>query len=421
MSGTECTISLIRGRAVRLRLLDEDDLSSFVHRAVARLVADDPETVLGRLPLALLVLADNVPGSPRLGEAIATTQELADAAAAAAGEGSEPCFTLAARAAEEATCGVRRCREGLTHRGCLKGNGREYDSTYPAAFMVLTGIGTIYEDKPSRFPEFTGISVNMMPFVTGDVGTLPEYLHGYLPLIEACVEDQADEDGKIWYLTVDEKEITEDQTTHRRGGLHTDSPGAHLPGMAPSAVAPALRRDRPGAYRERNPPLPEASPPLPTGPTRRLPEAPPPEFHPRGLGTCDVQYHGWGIGIVQNDDRHGGIYLASNVDDSTEVFNAVVEDPRMIGHLGSCEHLREFLGESTWLLADDLCWLTDRTPHESLPLPAGTRRQFFRLVASQVGVWYADHSTANPTGVVPDPKITRVVHGSKFARERAAE
>merc|ERR1712032_1600305 len=95
--------------------------------------------------------------------------------------------------------------------------------------------------------------------------------------------------------------------------------------------------------------------------------------------------------------------------------NAVVEDPRMIGHLGNCEHLREFLGPGTKLKAGQLCWFTDRTPHESLPLPKGTKRQFFRLVTSHVDVWYADHSTANPTGVKPGER-TRIIHGSKFKR-----
>merc|ERR1712039_885378 len=114
---------------------------------------------------------------------------------------------------------------------------------------------------------------------------------------------------------------------------------------------------------------------------------------------------------VMSKRRSGGIYMASTVDNSTEIFNAVVEDPRMIGHLGSCEHLREFLGPGTMLKAGDLCWFSDRTPHESLPLPAGTRRQFFRLVTSQVGVWYVNHSTANPMGVVPDPQVTRILHG----------
>ena len=76
-------------------------------------------------------------------------------------------------------------------------------------------------------------------------------------------------------------------------------------------------------------------------------------------------------------------------------------------------------------------FLLFRTPHESLPLKKGAFRQFFRLVTSQVvinslfislfaskvSLWYADHSTANPLGVKPDPAITRIVVGDKFSEE----
>ena len=50
-------------------------------------------------------------------------------------------------------------------------------------------------------------------------------------------------------------------------------------------------------------------------------------------------------------------------------------------------------------------------------MPEGSYRQFFRLVTSQVSLWYKDHSTPNPLGVEPDPSITRTVVGDKFDRE----
>ena len=61
-----------------------------------------------------------------------------------------------------------------------------------------------------------------------------------------------------------------------------------------------------------------------------------------------------------------------------------------------------------------LYWMTDRTPHESPPLKAGTSHQFFQLVMSEVSLWYEDHSTPNPNGVKPDPKVTKIVKGNKF-------
>lgn len=58
-----------------------------------------------------------------------------------------------------------------------------------------------------------------------------------------------------------------------------------------------------------------------------------------------------------------------------------------------------------------LYWITDRTPHESLPAPETVHRQWFRLVAEEVGVWWSQHSTANPLGVQPN---CRIEHGNKF-------
>ena len=58
-----------------------------------------------------------------------------------------------------------------------------------------------------------------------------------------------------------------------------------------------------------------------------------------------------------------------------------------------------------------------RTPHESLPVKERKYRQFFRLVTSNVSLWYESHSTANPLGVIPDKRITKVVAGNKFSEE----
>ena len=90
--------------------------------------------------------------------------------------------------------------------------------------------------------------------------------------------------------------------------------------------------------------------------------------------------------------------------------------------------------------------MTDTTPHESLPLPAGTRRSYFRLVTSKVSAWcapcsspppsrprhhnascppsppsprsarrYAAHSTPNPLGITPPPEVP-ILNVSKFAQ-----
>ncbi len=62
--------------------------------------------------------------------------------------------------------------------------------------------------------------------------------------------------------------------------------------------------------------------------------------------------------------------------------------------------------------------MTDKTPHESLPIPVSAgnnvRRQYFRLVLGPVSAWFADHSTPNPLGFVPPPEV-RIIKGDKFA------
>ena len=85
------------------------------------------------------------------------------------------------------------------------------------------------------------------------------------------------------------------------------------------------------------------------------------------------------------------------------------------GLLGDCEEIRELISEygPTRLEANRLYWITDRTPHESLPLAQDTYRQFFRLVTEKVDVWYEQHSTPNPLGVVP-PAGVKIITESKF-------
>jgi len=77
--------------------------------------------------------------------------------------------------------------------------------------------------------------------------------------------------------------------------------------------------------------------------------------------------------------------LPDGVNDSDDAVRGKVCRVNVNAH-GDIEHLRETLaGRETHLLPDAIYWMTDRTPHESLPLQAGTLRQYFRLVTSKVG------------------------------------
>lgn len=72
--------------------------------------------------------------------------------------------------------------------------------------------------KEIEFPEHTGISVNMMPIIMGDPESVPEHLHGYLPLIQEC----SFEKNEIVFLTVDEREPLPLES-QRRPGIHTEA------------------------------------------------------------------------------------------------------------------------------------------------------------------------------------------------------
>ena len=145
--------------------------------------------------------------------------------------------------------------------------------------------------------------------------------------------------------------------------------------------------------------------------------------------------HRWGAGcahwVGKNDSEEkdffgmlehslvtfGGIYIASNTSDSCRVWNCAV-DPEAVGKLGDIEHLRWAMpDEGISMQRNQMYWITDRTPHESLPLQSTRMRQFFRIVTSEVSFWYKDHSTPNPLGVLPDPATTKIVVGDKFSDE----
>ena len=133
----------------------------------------------------------------------------------------------------------------------------------------------------------------------------------------------------------------------------------------------------------------------------------------------------WGGGrfTTESTKYEGGIYIASTVASSCKFWNCQIIADRVngeeiIGRNGDIEHLRSTLRKAKvfWntMKPNQLYWISDRTPHEVLPMKADGYRQFVRVVCHEVGVWYEEHSTPNPFGLLPDPKITKIVKGSKF-------
>ena len=269
-----------------------------------------------------------------------------------------------------------------------------------------------YEDSCyPKFPTPSGININMMPFICGDTFDnckLPDFLRPYYGLIELCLQHQSYREnhhmwpkeyfssdlGKVYFLTIQESEVDPGQS-QRRPGLHVDSPGwvniKNVEDMKPGQKGSGSSH----LYTD----------------------------HRWGAGFCHVfnldtqtDKDIWDIFEENLYVTFGGIYIASNVPDSTMVWNCAV-DGEVIGQHGDIEHLRSALGEGEVMRPGQVYWITDRTPHESLPLKEKTMRQFFRIVTSEVSFWFRDHSTPNPLGVMPDPEVTQIVSGDKFAED----
>jgi len=254
------------------------------------------------------------------------------------------------------------------------------------------------------FPETSGHSVNMMPFLLDDFSTLPEDLcEAYGPMIKTCrnsLPPKRENEVRVAYLTVQESDVSKGES-QRRPGLHTEG-FAYLP--CEKSGHEILS-------------------------------------HP--------YWHHWGFGKVLRQGKFsGGIFMASDVDDSTHVYNTIVPD-NLVGAGGDLEHLRPVFNECMpdpplprtnsgknnghvpyaacgaaherrarvtfdapmrvrgpiSIQANQLFWMTDHTPHESMPLKEGQRRKFFRLVTGRVDAWFAAHSTPNPLGTMPDARI----------------
>jgi len=227
----------------------------------------------------------------------------------------------------------------------------------------------VYADLRLPPPLKEEININMMPLLLTKEKNcieliekqLPKKLHGYVPYIVASMQASPGfagwDEGSVCYLTIHESRVKKGHT-QRRPGLHIECPGDL-----------------------------------------------------KGVG-------GKGQWYYQTD----GIYMASNVDHTCAAWNCRIDEQdeaNVIGKNGNLEHLRAVLpnNKKHLLKAHKLYWMTDRTPHEALPMKSDGWRQFFRLVSSRLSIWYEQHSTKNPIGVVPDPRITQISKVNKFEKK----
>jgi hypothetical protein len=209
----------------------------------------------------------------------------------------------------------------------------------------------------AKFPNPSGLQINMMPFYLYNKESLPKEYHGYWELIQMCTyKDTTPWDlqkDKKAYLTIDEG-LVEAGKTQRRPGLHIDS----------------TRSSRIDSGNK-------------------------------------TYFWDWGHGcICEGNKFDGGIYLASNIDESTAIWPCELMDPHEISmDGGSVENLRGLLGKPFLTNNKTIYWMSDCVPHEAMPMKETAYRQFFRLVVGSISVWYSQHSTANPLGIQPDATI----------------
>ena len=131
-----------------------------------------------------------------------------------------------------------------------------------------------------------------------------------------------------------------------------------------------------------------------------------------GVQTEATPFGAWGGGSPRQGrepwDGKTGIYQAST-DGRCRVWDEMTDAVSLSGAL-----VRPPEGAGTLMEPGVLFWMTDRTPHESLPVQVAGWRQWFRLVSPNIAIWWAQHSTPNPTGLqLPDS--VQVVEGNKFA------
>lgn len=233
--------------------------------------------------------------------------------------------------------------------------------------------------------------VNMMPIDLLRLdSSLPAHLKQWRGLIQACpvvpcYSSPKTANKHIAYLTVQEGHVPAG-STQRRPGIHIERP-------LPLGRGRAVRE--PSAMLRHRDELPEDE--------RAFVDI------RWGAGLCAATYSGRGRLPLD------GIYTASSVSGSCAVWPSLVREPYSVTDKhGGVEHLRPFLGEPTLLGAKELCWMTDVTPHESLPLSASTFRQFFRLVVGPVSVWHARYNTPNPTGTLPAAPVVTPSDYDKF-------
>lgn len=191
-----------------------------------------------------------------------------------------------------------------------------------------------------KFPAYSGIRCLMMPYIQGDIDSLPtEYQPYYGVLSEVFINS-----GDIGYLTIDESPAT--KGVPHRGARAKYGRALHTEAGKREGIA--------------------------------------------GWGGGG----GWGNSYNVTLDPDVQILVANNVDDSCAVWDASHADTSFDGDIGDKAAVYPY-DNAILLKAGEVYQLGIFTPHESLPVKENVARQFLRIISS--GIYgREEYFTVNP-------------------------
>lgn len=280
---------------------------------------------------------------------------------------------------------IRHVRQVWNHRNFARRpivTTNRISTGFEDGFVAYARVGSC------KFPQPTNIHVDMLPFRFGDIMSLPKHLCRYHSLIEACPYSKS-EKGKVGYLTVHEGYVHAGET-QRPAGLHIQRPGMFR-GYCDDKNKNENEEDNGKVG------------------------------YPSSFQAA-VEYSPSGVGIFNGSDRYeGGIYLATSTGrhvGACRVWDALIDNrvPGIVDDDGHCENLRHVIGGRGKVLRDnELIWITDCTPYESVPQKDGGYCQFFQVTGPNISHWYEDYSTPNPDCPLPN-HVIKVTTSTKKRR-----
>lgn len=195
-----------------------------------------------------------------------------------------------------------------------------------------------------EFPRFSGIRCLMMPYIQGDVESVPEhYRKGYENFIKNCYLEQ----GEIGFLTIDESPVKAGNP--HRGDRAKFGRALHTEGG-------------------KNPDLALCS---------------------WGGSGCS-----WGKSQAVLLEPNTQVLLANNLDNSCAIWDVVHENTSLDGDIGDCA--ADYPYENAMMMqAGEVHQIGILTPHESIPVKQNFNRQFLRIVGRGVH-GREKHFTENP-------------------------